>query len=190
MSRLAYPNMPMTETGYGTPQLGYSAGIGAYSTPPSQAVYSAPLPNPVPTPTMSSMGASSAPMPSVPEGVVTPGTVAPVAPAAPTAAAGPGGVMGIIKNSLMAEGGGLNFDNLGSLAESLGSLGSLWAGFQANKVAKDALSFQKKSYNTNLANQLQSYNTALEDRMKARAGQMGLSEQETRALIERNRLKG
>ena len=76
------------------------------------------------------------------------------------------------KSSMLTE-DGFNFENIGSLAETLGSLGTLWSGIQSNRIARDSLNFQKESYKTNLANQTQSYNTQLQDRGAARAAQFG-----------------
>jgi len=76
------------------------------------------------------------------------------------------------KSSMVTE-DGFNFDNIGSLAKTLGSLGTLWSGIQSNRIARDSLNFQKDSYRTNLANQTQSYNTQLQDRGAARAAQFG-----------------
>ena len=69
--------------------------------------------------------------------------------------------------------GGLNLSNIGLLVEGIGTLGSLWSAFQANNIAKDQLNFQKGAWEKNYANQVSSYNTALEDRAYSRAAQHG-----------------
>lgn len=59
----------------------------------------------------------------------------------------------------------------GIVSPMLGGMGALfqgWSGLQQSKLAKDALNFQKQAYQTNLANQTQSYNTQLEDQYRAR----------------------
>lgn len=76
------------------------------------------------------------------------------------------------KGSMLTE-NGLNFENIGSMAETLGSLGTLWSGIQSNRIARDSLNFQKGAYKTNLANQTQSYNTQVQDKGAARAAQFG-----------------
>jgi len=65
--------------------------------------------------------------------------------------------------------GTFNWGAVGTLTKALGGLGSLYLGFQQNKMAKDALRFQKRAYETNLANQIKSYNTSIADRAKSRA---------------------
>ncbi len=57
----------------------------------------------------------------------------------------------------------------------LQTLGTLWGAFQQNKLAKTSLKFQKDAFKTNLANSTQVYNTALEDRIRARYVTMGKS---------------
>ena len=68
------------------------------------------------------------------------------------------------------------------------TLGSLWNSFQQNKMAKESMKFQKEAFATNLANQEQSYNTALEDRINARYVTEGKSQAEADSYIEKNRL--
>lgn len=99
-----------------------------------------------------------------------------------------GGGGGWLKNTFMNEGGGLNMDAIGGLAETIGAFGSLWSGIQSNKIAKKSLKFQEKAFNTNLTNQLQSYNTALSDRANARYQRAG-SPEDAAGYIERNKLK-
>lgn len=62
--------------------------------------------------------------------------------------------------------------NVGTLNLGLGglqALGNIWSAWQANQLAQKQFAFQKDVTNTNLANQIQSYNTTLEDRVRARA---------------------
>jgi len=47
-------------------------------------------------------------------------------------------------------------------------LANAWLGYQQNRLARDNFNFQKGIMNTNLANQIASYNTALEDRIRGR----------------------
>lgn len=49
-----------------------------------------------------------------------------------------------------------------------GGLAEIWSGIQQNRLARDSFEFNKGLAQTNLANQIMSYNTALEDRMNAR----------------------
>lgn len=70
----------------------------------------------------------------------------------------------------------------------LGTLASLWSGMQAQKLAKESLAFTRDVTNTNMRNQLQTYNTNLEDRIRARAATEGMSQQEVDSYLARNRL--
>lgn len=71
---------------------------------------------------------------------------------------------------------------------ALGSLANIYGGFQANKLAKDQLSFTKDITNTNLNNSIQSYNTALEDRARSRATAENRSQSSADEYIEKNKL--
>lgn len=68
------------------------------------------------------------------------------------------------------------------------TLGSLWNSFQQNKMAKESMKFQKEAFATNLANQEQSYNTALEDRINARYVTEGKSQADADAYIQEHSL--
>jgi hypothetical protein len=86
--------------------------------------------------------------------------------------------------------GGLGF-NVGTGQLALGGLGaltSIWGGLQANSLAKKQFKFTKNVTNTNLANQIKSYNTALDDRITSRAKTQGMSEGEVAAYRDRNSL--
>lgn len=128
---------------------------------------------------------------------------APAAPAGVTAPAVPGtagtqinlqSLTDMEQNGATADGKGIlgwlgqNATPLKDATSILGGLSQIWGGFQAAKAAKDQLNFAKTSFNTNLANQIKSYNTALEDRLRARASATGASEQEVQAQISANRL--
>ncbi len=83
---------------------------------------------------------------------------------------------------------GLNFDT-GKLAlQGLGTIGSLWAAFQAQKLAKKQFSMTKKVTEANLGNSIASYNTTLEDRARSRAAVEGQSQEQMNAYIDKNRL--
>lgn len=64
------------------------------------------------------------------------------------------------------------------------TLGSLWNSFQQHKLAKQSFQFQKDAFNTNLQNQEQSYNTALEDRIRSRYVNEGRSQSEADAYLK------
>lgn len=81
-----------------------------------------------------------------------------------------------------------NMGTVKDVAGILGGFGQVWAGLQANKIAKDTLSFQKQSYETNLANQIKSYNLSLDDRIRARYAQTERSTADADAMIAANRM--
>lgn len=68
------------------------------------------------------------------------------------------------------------------------TLGYLWNSFQQNKVAKQSMAFQRDAFNQNMANQKQTYNTALEDRINARYVTEGKSQAEAQSYIDKNKL--
>lgn len=72
--------------------------------------------------------------------------------------------------------------------QGLNTIGNLWGAWQSNKLARDQLNFTKDFANRNLANQTAAYNTALEDRGRARAAVEGQTSAEAQAYIDRNRL--
>lgn len=68
------------------------------------------------------------------------------------------------------------FGGWGNVFQGISALGNLYTGIQQIGIAKDALSLAKNQYNTskalmqaNLDNSVQSYNTSLADRYRARA---------------------
>lgn len=67
-------------------------------------------------------------------------------------------------------------------------LGSLWNSYQQHKMAKEQMGFAREQWDTNLKNQTQTYNTALEDRIRARHFTEGKGAEATDAYIEKNSL--
>lgn len=119
-------------------------------------------------------------IPGMDTGAMIPAGASPTNPAPPAAA--PAGA------AAKPAGGGLNWGNAGDIMTGLASLAGVWAAFQQNKIARDQLNFNKSSYNTNLANQTQSYNTALQDRISSRYVQEGKSAADAQAYIDANKL--
>ena len=72
----------------------------------------------------------------------------------------------------------------------LESLGKLWTGFQGAKLAKKSFEHTRDITNANLNNQISSYNTAVEDRARARFVGEGRGDGSAaeREYVERNRL--
>lgn len=90
-------------------------------------------------------------------------------------------------------GGGsdLAWDNatLGTAFKGLATLGSLWGAFQGNKLARKQFSAAQDAYNTNLTNQIKSYNTQLEDRIRGRHSPTNaIGQAEADRQIEANKL--
>lgn len=83
---------------------------------------------------------------------------------------------------------GLNVPTFQLGLGALGSLANIYSGFQANKLAKDQLNFTKSVTNTNLNNQIKSYNTALEDRARSRATAENRDQSTADAYIAANKL--
>ena len=83
---------------------------------------------------------------------------------------------------------GMNMPTLQFGLGALSSLGSLYNGLQANKLARDQFNFTKDTTNTNLNNSIKSYNTALSDRAYARAAMEGRSADSANSYIDQNRL--
>jgi hypothetical protein len=89
-------------------------------------------------------------------------------------------------------GGGLfglsGIDTIRGVLGGLQTLGSLWAAWQSAKLAKEQFKFTKDITNTNLANQIKSYNTALTDRITSRAHMQGMSQAEANAYLKSHSL--
>ncbi|AZO48044.1 hypothetical protein [Mesorhizobium sp. M4B.F.Ca.ET.058.02.1.1] len=85
--------------------------------------------------------------------------------------------------------GGVSGLDWGKLAlGGLQTIGSLWQAWEANKLAKAQFNFQKEFAQKNLANQIQSYNTTLEDRSNSRAFTQGDSQATADAYYQSHKL--
>lgn len=103
---------------------------------------------------------------------------------------GAGSNLGSGLNMGQGAGGGLGF-NLGTGQLILGgiqAIGNIWAAMEANKLAKEQFNFQKGVTNTNLANQITSYNTSLKDRINSRSFTEGRDQSYTDQYIADNKL--
>ena len=97
------------------------------------------------------------------------------------------GFLGLGANGA-AGAGGAPMSGLGTLIDGIGAIGSIWNSYQQHKMAKEQMDFQKKAWKANLGDQRQSYNTALEDRIRARHSYTGQGEGATREYMDSNRL--
>lgn len=103
------------------------------------------------------------------------------------------GVSGLSSTGGAPAGGGfslsnLGFDNLGSLAQGIGSLGQLYMGGQQLGLAKDAFNLSKQAYKQNMANSIASYNTSLEDKIRGRTSNYDGKEQDVQDYLNKNKL--
>lgn len=80
------------------------------------------------------------------------------------------------------------WDGVGSIADLIGSFGNIYGAIKGVQLAQDQLDFSKSAYNTNLANQQQTYNTSLSDRAYARAHTQGNTAADAAAYVANNSL--
>ncbi len=85
---------------------------------------------------------------------------------------------------------GWNTETLGVGVRGLAAIGGLYNAFQSNKLAKEQFAFTKEVTNTNLNNQIKTFNTTLEDRARARARLDGRGDTEgyTQDYVNKNRI--
>ena len=102
------------------------------------------------------------------------------------------GQLADLLKGLQGNGAGTGIDfNIGTGQLALGGLSALtnlWGANKQMKLAEDQFDFTKKIATTNLNNQVKSYNTALEDRIRSRAAMEGSSSAEAEAYLNKNRL--
>lgn len=73
--------------------------------------------------------------------------------------------------------------------QGLQALSGAYLGFKQLAQAKDALNFQKKAYNTNLTNSVQTYNNSLQDRINGRTADYAGKEGDVQAYLASHELK-
>ena len=98
--------------------------------------------------------------------------------------AGPGALGG----AGAAGGLGLNIPTAQLGLQGLGTIAGLFGAMQSQRLARDQFNFTKDVTNTNLTNQIQSYNTALADRARSRAAAEGRDQSTADDYVARNRL--
>lgn len=136
--------------------------------------------SPVTGASLKGLGANSSPVSAAP--------LAALGGAAGAASTG-GSILGSAGGAA-AKGGGLagGLQTAGSAVGILGGLANIYLGFKAAKLAKRQFGFQKDAYNNNLVNSVQTYNTSLEDRVRARHNTESRSASETNSYLSNNRL--
>lgn len=95
---------------------------------------------------------------------------------------------GVNNNAPQIGGIGFNLPTAQLGLQGLGSLANIFAAFQAQGLAKKQFDFSKNIANTNLDNQVKSYNTALTDRITSRAKAQGMTDDEVANYLSENRL--
>lgn len=81
------------------------------------------------------------------------------------------------------------FGKIGMGLQGLQTIGGLISGFGQLSLAKKQFKLQKDVLNTNLNNQIQAYNTSLDDKARSRAVVEGQSDSERDAYIEANKAR-
>lgn len=107
------------------------------------------------------------------------------------------GTMGANTSSIAGLGGagstdlsglGLNIPTLQLGLSGISSLAGLYTGLKSLGLAQDQFDLTKQAYQTNLANQTKSYNTALSDKATARGVMEGQNSDQVAAYIKANSL--
>jgi hypothetical protein len=84
---------------------------------------------------------------------------------------------------------GANVDTAKLALGGLATVGQLYGAYQAQKLAKAQFDYTRQVTDRNLANQTQSYNTALDDRIESRAATQGnMSAADVAAYKAKNRM--
>ncbi|AGH07389.1 hypothetical protein SUFG_00017 [Sulfitobacter phage phiCB2047-B] len=84
--------------------------------------------------------------------------------------------------------GSFNTNNIQLALGGAQLLGGLWNSYQQQKIAKEQLGLSRQTFETNLANNTQTYNTALEDRIRARYNTEGRSSGEADSYLDKHSL--
>ncbi len=140
-------------------------------------------------------------------GVGGSGSYAPAAPVTSQMPSAQGqqqqGVSGSFNSQMAGAGGGIaapssggmtspqltGWQKFGYVTDGLGAIGGLWGSIQQNKIAKQQLALSREAFETNIRNSIQSYNTTLEDRIRARYAMEGRGSGEADAYLDENRLR-
>lgn len=88
----------------------------------------------------------------------------------------------------LSAGFGMNMGTAGMGLQGLATIGGIWNAYQSQKLAKEQFAFTKAMANTNLNNQIKSYNTALSDRSRTRGAMEGQSAAQVQSYIDTNQM--
>ena len=171
---MAYPNYSTDHilsslNGYNTQGTGTVAGgssAGTYNSSSPTSSVTVPLPDPIQT------AATNTPLPEMAGG----GNYG-------------GGGGNHVDPKTGASGFGWNMGTLDLVLGGIKTIGNLWASWQQNKLAKEQLKMQTDLANINVANQIDAYNTALEDKTRHRASFNELSQGESDAYLASHKLE-
>lgn len=83
---------------------------------------------------------------------------------------------------------GMNMGTASMGLQGLATIGGIWNAYQSQKLAKEQFAFTKAMANTNLNNQIKSYNTALSDRSRTRGAMEGQSAAQVQSYIDTNQM--
>ena len=123
------------------------------------------------------------------EGLKLPGDVSSGSLGQPASTGWDWGKIADIAFGKQAADGSRTFGAAMPVISGLQSLGNLWLGMQQYGLMKDQLAFSKDSFNKNYRNSVQSYNTQLEGRARARASADPTAES-PEAYMAKHGLKG
>lgn len=96
---------------------------------------------------------------------------------------------GVGSNNPLAQKLGLNMGTAQLGLAGLQTIAGLWGAFKQASLAKKDFRMRKEASDTNLNNQIRSYNTALEDRARSRAVMEGQTAEQSQAYIDKNKAR-
>jgi hypothetical protein len=100
-----------------------------------------------------------------------------------------GGVGGGPATNPYAQKLGMNLGTANLAFNGLSSLAGIWGAFKQLSLAKKDFKMRKEASDTNINNQIRSYNTALEDRSRSRAVMERQTPEQSQAYIDENKAR-
>jgi hypothetical protein len=104
-------------------------------------------------------------------------------------AANQGGIPGVDPANPYAQKLGMNLGTANLAFNGLSSLAGIWGAFKQLSLAKKDFNMRKEASDTNINNQIRSYNTALEDRSRSRAVMERQTPEQSQAYIDENKAR-